>query len=100
MAAENESTTRVDEDEEIYPPARPRRRFRGSHWRHASQSQTPPPQAYSSPRSSPPQIRPLSLGRGHQQGNDALGVAGSPQAGNYPGNALVSETPTSAESYT
>ena|SRR5271156_1002283 len=99
MVAENDSTTRIDEEEEFYPPPRPRRRFRGSHWRHASQSQTPPPQAYSSPRTSPPQIRPLSLGLGPQLSTDVLGVTDGPRTGNYSTNVIVAETSTIAESY-
>ena len=59
MATEREQS--FEEDEEVYERPRPRRRFRGLHWRHASQSHTPPA-THSSPQSSPPQIRPLSVG--------------------------------------
>jgi len=59
MATEREQS--LDEDEEVYERPRPRRRFRGLHWRHASQSQTPPPANSTSPQNSPPQIRPLSV---------------------------------------
>lgn len=57
----NEREPSIDENEEEYERPRPRRRFRGLHWRHASQSHTPPPANQSSPQSSPPQIRPLSV---------------------------------------
>ena len=44
---------------------RPRRRFRGSHWRHASQTYTPsPPPATATVTRSPPRIRPQSLSQG------------------------------------
>src|SRR5271169_3745131 len=60
--ASNQGSHHLEEDaEEVYDRPRPRRRFRGLHWRHASQSHSSPPSNQPSPQQSPPQIRPFSV---------------------------------------
>jgi hypothetical protein len=63
MAAERELSPGLQDegDDERGVQPRPRRRFRGLHWRHASQSHTPPPsnQTQQQPTTSP--TRPFSL---------------------------------------
>lgn len=97
MASERQSSQqRVDEEEEEYDRPRPRRRFRGLHWRHASQTYTPPPPSQSAlQQQSPPQLRPLSVNLG-QSGFDLEHAS--------PSHALTTavinpETPPSAGSY-
>ena len=60
MASERDSPQSIEE-EEVYDRPRPRRRFRGLHWRHSSQSHSSPPHNQPSPQQSPSQIRPLSF---------------------------------------
>ena len=50
-----------EEEDEFEPVPRPRRRFRGLHWRHVSQSYTPPPPSSLSPQQTPPRLQSLSL---------------------------------------
>lgn len=57
MTSEYESAHDFEEEGETHERPRPRRRFRGSHWRHASQSQAPQQPAQHSPL----QLRPLSI---------------------------------------
>lgn len=83
------------EGDEINDRRRPRRRFRGSHWRHPSQSFTPPPQSSQPQQHSPPRLRPLSLSQGLPgfdfSGGDSPAASTTSQAN--------PETPTSAGSY-
>jgi len=90
-----------DEEEtgEVVDRRRPRRRFRGFHWRHASQSYTPPSPSNPAPAEpSPPRLRPLSLSHGLSAGLD-FSVSDSPAT---PASTVANvnpETPTSAGSY-
>ena len=89
----------LDEEDEVVDRPRPRRRFRGLHWRHASQTYTPPPPP-TQPQYSAPQLRPLSLSLG-QSGFDGLDTIHSPPvAASTSAAAVISpETPPSAGSY-
>jgi hypothetical protein len=100
MASERESSQRVEdeEEEEIYDRPRPRRRFRGLHWRHASQSHTPPPPSQSTPQHSPPQLRPLSVNMA-QSSFEGFNMGGSPGNSNIAIAATSPETPPSGGSY-
>ena len=84
MASENDM---IEENEEVYERPRPRRRLRGLHWRHASQSHSFPPQTQPSPQQSPPQIRPSSVNMGQSlfgSFNTASPVNSSTPAGAIP----------------
>lgn len=87
-----------DEEDEVIDRPRPRRRFRGLHWRHASQTYTPPPPQQAQPQYSPPQLRPLSLSLG-QSGFEGLETIHSPHAAASTAPVISPETPPSAGSY-
>jgi hypothetical protein len=99
MASNRPAADQFDEDEDVVDRPRPRRRFRGLHWRHASQTYTPPPPQQTQPQYSSPQLRPLSLSLG-QSGFDGLETIHSPHAAAASAAAVISpETPPSAGSY-
>jgi|SRR5579862_4724657 hypothetical protein len=98
MASNRDAATeQFDDDDQVVDRPRPRRRFRGLHWRHASQTYTPPPPQQAQPQYSPPQLRPLSLSLG-QSGFEGLDSVHSPRA-SASAAVLSPETPPSAGSY-
>ena len=96
MASERDSPQSVEDEEEVYDRPRPRRRFRGLHWRHASQSHSSPPQNQPSPQHSPSQIRPLSFNL-NQSG---LGSFNTIHTSNTSTSARINlDSPTTSYSY-
>src|SRR5208282_620892 len=96
MASEQGSQALEEDAEGVYDRPRPRRRFRGLHWRHASQSHSSPPSNQPSPQQSPSQIRPFSV----NLNQSAFGSFNTTSTGDTSTSAPIHlDSPTTSYSY-